>query len=178
MMKRLKNPSGWLLSLLLALALLSGCGGQVGSPSGSEDYTSPPAQSAVIGSTSQEQASLLDIDGVYDSAEDVALYLYTYGELPCNFITKAEAKDLGWSGGSVEQYAPGMCIGGDRFGNYEGLLPKVKGRSYYECDIDTLGEDSRGAKRLVYSNDGLIYYTPDHYESFELLYGDEADAAA
>ena len=72
----------------------------------------------------------------------------------------------------LERYAPGMCIGGSRFGNYEGLLPEAAGREYYECDIGTLNASSRGARRLVYSNDGLIYYTGDHYESFELLYGD------
>ena len=72
-----------------------------------------------------------------------------------------------------DKYAKGKCIGGDFFGNYEGLLPKANGRSYTECDIDTLGKDSRGAKRIVFSNDGLIYYTDDHYESFELLYGEE-----
>ena len=106
-------------------------------------------------------------------AEDVALYLHTYGHLPDNFITKKEAQALGWEGGSLEPYAPGMCIGGSSFGNFEGLLPEADGRSYQECDIDTLGADSRGAKRLVYSNDGLIYYTDDHYESFTLLYGEE-----
>lgn len=109
----------------------------------------------------------------YDSKDDVAEYLHLYGELPPNYITKAKAEDLGWSGGSVEKYAPGKCIGGSRFGNYEGLLPKKSGRVYYECDIDTLGESSRGAKRIVYSNDGLIYYTDDHYESFTLLYGEK-----
>ena len=66
-----------------------------------------------------------------------------------------------------------QCIGGDRFGNYEGLLPDAPGREYHECDIDTLHAASRGAKRIVYSNDGLIYYTEDHYESFILLYGEE-----
>ncbi len=109
-------------------------------------------------------------NGSYTSKEDVALFLWQYGRLPDNFITKNEARDLGWSGGSLEPYAPGMCIGGDRFGNREGLLPEAKGRSYTECDIDTLGADSRGAKRIVFSNDGLIYYTGDHYGSFELLY--------
>ncbi len=103
----------------------------------------------------------------------MALYIHVYGHLPSNFITKKEAEKLGWSGGSLESYAPGMCIGGDRFGNYEGLLPKKAGRSYTECDIDTLGKKSRGAKRIVFSNDGLIYYTDDHYASFELLYGEE-----
>ena len=124
--------------------------------------------------TDDEPAPVLAEDGVYDSKEDVSLYLYLYGKLPSNFMTKKEARDLGWSGGSVENYAPGMCIGGDRFGNYEELLPVKDGRQYYECDIDTIGASSRGAKRIVFSNDGLIYYTDDHYESFTLLYG-EAD---
>ena len=111
-------------------------------------------------------------DGSYTTKEDVALYIHLYGHLPDNFITKKEAKALGWEGGSLEPYAPGKCIGGDRFGNYEGLLPEVKDRTYRECDIDTLGAEKRGAKRIVFSNDGQIYYTSDHYVSFELLYGE------
>ena len=121
----------------------------------------------------EETEALLDPDGWYYSAEDVALYLVTYGELPSNFITKNEARDLGWEGGSVQRYLEGAAIGGDKFGNREGILPKADGRQYYECDIDTDGASSRGAKRIVFSNDGLIYYTEDHYESFELLYGEE-----
>ena len=112
----------------------------------------------------------LDRDGEYTSRDDVALYLHLYGELPKNFISKNEARDLGWSGGGLDDYAYGMCIGGDRFGNYEGVLPDG---SYHECDIDTLHARSRGAKRLVYADDGRIYYTDDHYESFTLLYGEE-----
>ncbi len=109
----------------------------------------------------------------YDDKDRVALYLHLYGELPPHFITKKEAQKLGWDGGEVEYYRTGAAIGGDYFGNYEGLLPKKKGRSYYECDIDTVGKRSRGAKRIIYSNDGLIYYTDDHYKSFTLLYGEE-----
>lgn len=120
-----------------------------------------------------DQDDRLDPDGTYTSKEDVALYIHLYGELPQNFITKKEAQNLGWSGGSLEKYAPGKCIGGSKFGNYEEQLPDADGRRYYECDIDTLGAKSRGAKRIVYSNDGLIYYTDDHYETFELLYGEE-----
>lgn len=112
-------------------------------------------------------------DGTYTTKDDVALYIYLYGCLPSNFITKKDAEKLGWEGGSLEPYAPGKCIGGSRFGNYEGLLPEAEGRVYTECDIDTLGAQKRGAKRIVFSNDGLIYYTEDHYESFELLYGEE-----
>ena len=107
------------------------------------------------------------------NVNDVRDYLVEYGELPSNYITKNEARDLGWNGGSVEQYAPGKCIGGDRFGNYEKKLPKNDDRDYYhECDIDTLGKDSRGAKRIIYSKDGDIYYTEDHYESFEKIDGE------
>lgn len=112
-------------------------------------------------------------DGVYTTKDDVALYIHLYGHLPDNFITKDEARDLGWSGGSLEPYAPGKSIGGSHFGNYEGLLPEADGRSYTECDINTMGADSSGAERIVFSNDGLIYYTNDHYESFTLLYGEE-----
>jgi len=138
-----------------------------------EETTAEETETSVEETTTTVATAEIDEDGTYDSAEDVALYLYTYGHLPSNYITKKEAKALGWSGGSVEDYAPGKCIGGDYFGNYEGLLPEEDGREYHECDIDTLGASSRGPKRIIYSNDGLIYYTEDHYESFTLLYGEE-----
>ncbi len=119
------------------------------------------------------EENLIDENGSYTTRDDVALYIHIYGKLPQNFITKKEAQALGWSGGSLEPYAPGKCIGGTRFGNYEGQLPEKDGKTYTECDIDTLGQDSRGAKRIVFSNDGLIYYTEDHYSTFTLLYGEE-----
>ena len=135
-----------------------------------EKSQAPPSESSEAEESPEQQ---LPEDGSYTTKEDVALYIHLYGKLPSYFITKKQAEKLGWSGGSVEKYAPGKCIGGSRFGNYEGLLPKADGRTYTECDIDTLGAKSRGAKRIVFSNDGLIYYTDDHYKSFELLYGEE-----
>ncbi len=143
-------------------------------PQPAQEPTSEPTPEPTAAPTSEptpEPTPTLPEDGSYTTKEDVALYLHLYGHLPDNFITKKEAQDLGWSGGSLEKYAPGKCIGGDRFGNYEGLLPK--GKKYTECDIDTLGAKSRGAKRIVFSDDGCIYYTDDHYESFTLLYGEE-----
>ncbi len=139
------------------------------------DYTTAPDTTPVItpGANPTSVDAAIDEDGSYTSKEDVALYIHIYGRLPKNFMTKSQARQLGWQSGSLERFAPGMCIGGDRFGNYEGLLPKKNGRTYTECDIDTLGKSSRGAKRIVFSNDGLIYYTDDHYESFTLLYGEE-----
>ena len=110
-------------------------------------------------------------DGEYSSKEEVAEYLHLYGHLPENYITKKEAESLGWvaSKGNLWKVAPGKSIGGSRFGNYEGYLPERSGRKYYECDIDYEG-GRRNAKRIVYSNDGLIFYTEDHYNTFEQLY--------
>lgn len=159
-------------ALLFILAFSEIAGIDIGQFSPSSDTTSQTV-SQVQDSSYKTDAAVIDEDGSYFDKENVALYIHTYGKLPDNFITKDEARDLGWEGGSVEKYAPGKAIGGDRFGNYEGLLPKKKGRTYTECDIDTDGYHSRGSRRIVFSNDGLIYYTHDHYESFELLYGEE-----
>ena len=112
-------------------------------------------------------------DGKYLSKDDVAAYIHAFGKLPENFITKSEAEDLGWvsSEGNLWDVADGYAIGGDRFGNYEGLLPEADGRQYYECDVNYNG-GYRGGERIVFSNDGLIFYTSDHYESFTQLYGE------
>ena len=153
-----------LLALSSILLLAVGC-------SEASDFTG--GYSGTVPESSYGEAGNLDEEGSYTSKEDVALYIHIYGKLPENFITKKEAKKLGWESGALEPYAPGMAIGGDRFGNYEGLLPEGDGISYMECDIDTVGTKSRGAKRIVFSNTGNIYYTEDHYETFELLYGEE-----
>ena len=123
----------------------------------------------------EPEPAVLEDESYYD-VEHVVLYLNAFGHLPYNYITKDEARSLGWNGGSVEQVKPGAAIGGDRFGNYEGLLPKAKGRTYTECDIDTDGYSGRGSRRLIFSNDGLYFYTRDHYESFrELTVSEEGE---
>ncbi len=189
-----KRLSAFLLALIWVLALTA-CGGPAAGPSapvpasdpaapvweepsapvqtGQPAETEQPAQAPDVPEELPPEAPAVDEDGWYSSKEEVALYIHLYGHLPGNYITKKEAQDKGWTGGSVERYAgEGTAIGGSRFGNYEGLLPEAQGRTYTECDIDTMGGSSRGAKRVVFSNDGLIYYTEDHYESFELLYGE------
>lgn len=141
-----------------------------------ENQKTETAGEKEVGSSEAEISEETEIqeDGTYTSKEEVAEYIYLYGHLPDNFITKKEAKALGWvsSEGNLAEVAPGKSIGGDYFGNFEGNLPEKKGREYHECDIDSDG-GYRGAKRLVFSNDGLIYYTEDHYNTFELLYGEE-----
>ena len=110
-------------------------------------------------------------DGKYSTPDEVSLYIYTYDKLPSNYITKKEAMDLGWesSKGNLWDVTDGKVIGGDKFGNREGLLPKAQGRVYYEADVNYNG-GFRGPERIVFSNDGLIFYTGDHYDSFEQLY--------
>lgn len=106
-------------------------------------------------------------DGNYSSKEEVAGYIHKYGKLPNNFITKSEAKSLGWDSkkGNLWDVAPGKSIGGDKYSNYEETLPVKKGVKYFECDINYSG-GHRGAERIVYSSDGHVYYTNDHYETF------------
>ena len=177
LMKRFRRPAGILLLIFALIFAFCGCDNakEAGSADRNTHYNQEtdtsrksPGNDKGIPSTDR-----IDEHGTYTGKDDVMNYLIEYGRLPENYITKKEARDLGWSGGSLEPYAPGMCIGGDRYGNYEGNLPDVKGRSYYECDIDTLGKKQRGAKRIVFSDDGNIYYTQDHYTTFTLLYGDD-----
>ena len=129
----------------------------------------PPATSQPM-----EETITVQEDGWYSTKEEVAEYLETYGHLPENYITKKEAQALGWDNakGNLWDVAEGKSIGGDRFGNREGLLPSAHGRTWYECDIDYQG-GYRGKERLVFSDDGLIYYSDDHYASFEAVRGNE-----
>ena len=138
------------------------------------DSQAPPSGSGTDEEAQQPEGPTLPEDGQYDDKDNVALYIHLYGKLPSNYMAKQEAEaQYGWTGGALDVLAPGRAIGGSRFGNYEGLLPDREGRIWTECDIGTVGGTSRGARRIVFSNDGLIYYTDDHYESFELLYGEE-----
>ena len=184
-----KRVLALLLALIAALSLLAGC-----SPAGTGPVSAQqPEQTAPAPSetpredvapvsgpaeaepetpepeTPEEPAApaAIDEDGEYTAPEDVADYLHAYGHLPGNFITKKEAQALGWPGGDLWKYAPGKSIGGDYFGNYEGLLPKEAG--YHECDVNYAG-GSRGAERVIYGDDGSVYYTDDHYASFTQLY--------
>ena len=127
-----------------------------------------PAQPDPTPDQGGQTETKIDENGSYFDKDSVALYIHTYGKLPKNFITKNQARDLGWSGGSVQKYAPGKAIGGDTFSNAEKRLPT--GVKYKECDIDTDGAKERGAKRIVFGNDGSVWYTDDHYETFTKLY--------
>lgn len=161
--------------LLFTVSLFNGCSGLSGlgvtsavTATQTDNATSAPDATGSSAPVATVQAP--NPERTYTGAADVALYIHTFGKLPPNYITKTQARALGWSGGSLEPYAPGKCIGGDRFGNFEGLLPAAPGRVYTECDIGTLGAGDRGSERLVFSDDGLIYYTRDHYQSFTMLY--------
>ena len=192
-MKHLMKLTSLLLALLMLFSLLAGCTAEQAEsalrtaselaelleedaaetaevPAAADDKSPAPTEEAAADETPATEEPTLDEDGVYTTKDELALYIHTYGHLPPNFVTKDEARAAGWNGGSLEPYCPGKCIGGDRFGNREGLLPAKKGRVWTECDVNTLGAKSRGAERIVFSNDGLIFYTGDHYDSFQQLY--------
>jgi len=175
----LSRKSFALAMILLSVCLLAGCAPVPGPEARMTPQAVLITGYATVGAEPKKtpipesMRAALPEEGQYTARDDVARYLFLYRRLPDNFITKPQARALGWSGGDLRPYAPGKAIGGDRFGNYEGLLPEKKGRVYYECDVDTLNKPSRGAKRIVYSSDGLIYYTDDHYKHFTLLYSED-----
>lgn len=157
---RISNILLFLIIMLLPAIMLGSC-----------FKSTAESNNASNGTTVETTEQAIDPDGNYTDKDNVALYIHTFNRLPKNYITKKEAELLGWisQNGNLRDVAPGKSIGGDKFNNFEGLLPKQKGRQYYECDIDYEG-GRRNAKRIVYSNDGLVYYTKDHYNSFEKLY--------
>jgi len=136
-----------------------------------EVQTEAPTKAPTEATTQAVDETTIDESSYYYTANDVALYLYTFGHLPPNYITKNQAKEMGWVAdkGNLWDVAKGMVIGGDYFGNYEDKLAEATGRKYYECDVNYEG-GYRNAYRIVFSNDGLIYYTKDHYETFTRLY--------
>ncbi len=187
----MKRITAWLLSLLMAFSLTA-CGNDEVSDlvidtaagilidaledssasansSGDNFLYTPEAENdyayiELPGDSSYRDAELPVEEGeYYYDLENVVLYLEAFGCLPDNYITKDEARQLGWDGGTPERYLEGTAIGGDRFGNREGNLPNG---DYTECDLNTNGQSKRGAERLVFSDDGRYYHTEDHYATF------------
>ena len=153
----------------VASAAASGDGGAGSSEASAASSADAGAAGAVDGGSSGD-ISVFE-DGTYADKDHVALYLHLYQKLPANYISKTKAKKAGWDAekGNLWDVCPGKSIGGGTFYNDDGLLPEKGGRTWKECDIDYAG-GYRGAKRICYSNDGLIFYTDDHYQSFTQLY--------
>lgn len=176
-MKSIKKIFMSMICLLLVITVLGGCTTKDSKNSASQstkvesknDNTGEKEKNEDAHSSATKNVKVSE-DGSYTSKNEVATYIKKYKKLPKNFITKNEAKQLGWisSQGNLNKVAPGKSIGGDKFGNFEGKLPKKNGRKYFECDIDYKG-GKRNAKRIIFSNDGMIYYTKDHYNNFEKL---------
>jgi guanyl-specific ribonuclease Sa len=157
--------------LVLAFALSSaGCYPAVTTSSELTEQNESFPSGAVQSETVSAEAVIAE-NGIYTAPQDVADYLRIYQQLPVNYLTKREAAALGWESekGNLWEVTDHASIGGDVFGNREGLLPDKPGRTWFECDVNYYG-GYRGAERIVYSSDGLIYYTKDHYQSFEKIY--------
>lgn len=123
-----------------------------------------PAERATLADFARA-VGLNDIDGFVATVAAIS----GGGRLPARYVTKGEAERSGWRPGSdLCRHLPGRAIGGDRFGNREGRLPGAAGRRWTEADLD-FNCGARGAKRLVFSNDGLIYVTVNHYQTFHAV---------
>jgi hypothetical protein len=103
------------------------------------------------------------------AANEVVDSLRSTGQLPSNYVTKAEALQNGWQPGkALNNTTPGGQIGGDIFQNLPSSLPSQAGRVWYEADIglsNTMSRSNQPGTRLLYSNDGLLYITTDHYKT-------------
>ena len=140
-------------------------------PAKKENNTEAPVITAAPAAAPTDAPAPSAASGPLEEAQRIADYLFEHGELPDTFLRKRDAQALGWNSeyNYVSDVAPGKSIGGDYFGNYEQKLPVVKGRKYYEADCFYQG-GQRNAYRIIYSNDGHVWYTGDHYNTFTELF--------
>ena len=173
--------SGWgrliafLALLTAAVVLLSACmasAADIAKSKKKKKKTAQPTATAVVTETAAPAAEASPGESAEETGpiiepQRIADYIFEHGELPDNFITKKEAQALGWDSryNYVSDVAPGKSIGGDYFFNFEEKLPWVKGRKYYEADC-WYTEGPRNAHRIIYSSDGQVWYTKDHYKTF------------
>lgn len=193
--RRMKKFASILSALAIAALLaisLSACIGNTNSPSVESSSSAASTSSATESSSSAVSPTpeddsyaenhlvrepytppniSVEKNGEYTDKDHVALYIHTYGKVPSNYVTKTKARKAGWvnTDGNLWEVLPGKSIGGGGFANDDYTMPEAPDREWFECDIDYDG-GFRNAKRLVYSNDGLIYYTDDHYKTFQRLY--------
>ncbi|MFT3904446.1 MAG: ribonuclease domain-containing protein [Niabella sp.] len=156
----MKNKS---LSVLMAIVLLvllgavacNGCG----------QKTSPQASEKTSSRTADNSSQKID---KLTSEKVVVPYLKINGKLPDYYVTKKEALEKGWvaANGNLCNVLPGKAIGGDVFSNREGNLPRKQGRRWYEADLN-YNCGLRNADRVLFSSDGLVYVTYDHYKTFQ-----------
>ena len=160
-MKNLKISFAFLFSVFLVAC---------STPTVSDDKSEERSSSSVATKSIYEA---VEESGLYTTKDSVAAYLCKFDKLPSNYVGKNEGQSLYESktGNTFEKWnfnpwtTLGVMIGGDVFDNREGLLPSG---SYHEADVDYSAKN-RGTKRLIYQSDCVIYYTADHYETFNKL---------
>ncbi len=134
--------------------------------------------------------------GAYVILEEVAAYLYAFGDIPANY---SESKKLKPSNSEWGKYLrlnhSYFSCDTDRY-KYEPVLPDLNDKKYYEIDIGTTGSYEystvsnkgeynngqtiiRGASRIVYTrqyksgraitevSERKVFYTFNHYNDFQ-----------
>ena len=148
--KKLWRLLSVLSTLLLVILPISGC-----------DYS-------FNAESNTETGTYTTLSETTDSTSDSATEQNKTSNIESGNTSTTEKKQIDETDGYLDK--DGSYTSKEDIMNY---LPVVSGRTYHECDIDTLNAKSRGAKRIIYSDDGQIYYTDNHYKSFTLLYGDD-----
>ncbi|MDQ8748235.1 ribonuclease [Elizabethkingia miricola] len=148
------------IAILAIFTIFTGC---------SNDDSRADSNASTLALSAEAKAQIAAASDIYQlTNEDVVVdYVKKNKKLPNYYVTKSAAQKAGWvaSKGNLCTVLPGKAIGGDVFGNREGLLPKKTNRTYYEADLN-YNCRNRNADRLIMSNDGLVYVTKDHYQTF------------
>lgn len=106
----------------------------------------------------------------FDGINGIDVLLLSGNPLPQQYVTKAQAKKAGWKPAllNLRSVISNGTIGGDIYKNLEEKLPSAQGRIWYEADINYTG-GARNSSRILYSNDGLVFVTYDHYLTFNQI---------
>jgi len=160
----MQTRNRWLVLLLAAVLLL----GYFWCKHRSSDVPAPPDAPATRQTPPQTQNETPGTVDALTKETVVVPYVKKNGRLPAYYITKQEARQQGWiaAEGNLCEVLPGRAIGGDHFSNREKTLPAKSGRKWFEADIN-YHCGRRNADRLLFSNDGLVFVTKDHYKTFE-----------
>ena len=167
-MKNLKISFAFLFS-----AFLAACSTSTVSSDDSDEKSSSSVEQSSLSVATKSIYEAVEESGLYTTKDSVATYLCKFDKLPNNYVGKDEGISLYESktGNTFSKWnfnpwtMLGMMIGGDVYDNHDGQLPSG---NYHEADVDYSAKN-RGTKRLIYQSDCVIYYTADHYETFDKL---------
>ena len=165
---------------LLFAAFIAACSTSTVSTDDSDEQSSSSEEQSSSSIATKSIYEAVEESGLYTTKDSVAAYICKFDKLPSNYVGKNEGKSLYESktGNTFDKWnfnpwtTLGVMIGGDTFNNHadnpDNYRPTLPEGDYHEADVDYSAKN-RGTKRLIYQSDCVIYYTADHYETFDKL---------